>query len=73
MTATVDSLSKPDFCYQQRRATVNQDRDAADQQFQIAAEASIFAKRMSDDGYVDAGDGTAWVETPTGIVRVPNN
>ncbi|REH18300.1 hypothetical protein BCF44_13655 [Kutzneria buriramensis] len=52
---------------------MNQDRDAADQQFQIAAEASIFAKRMSDDGYVDAGDGTAWVETPTGIVRVPNN
>jgi hypothetical protein len=47
--------------------------DAADMEFQIDAAAAIFAQKMRDDGYVDEGDGTAWVETPTGMQRVPNN
>ena len=47
--------------------------DSADTQFQIDAAAAIFAQRMRDDGFVDEGDGTAWVQTPTGVQRVPNN
>lgn len=49
------------------------DDGAADTEFQIDAAAVIFAQKMRDDGYVDEGDGTAWVETPTGMQRVPNN
>lgn len=47
--------------------------DAADDEFQIDAAAAIFAQQMRDNGYVDNGDGSAWVETPTGMQRVPNN